>query len=206
MRWSIFRAAAPRKQSWLASHVLSTPWLFLIGMLALFTLTLPLPARADHALAIASPALIAPIPADPSSVHLLAATAWAEARGEGEEGMRAVAHVIVNRVTAQRFGYNLSDVILHPKQFSAWNVGDPNRPLALDPERYAKAGSNRETWIEAQTVAREVLEGRSIDPTQGALFYHARNVKPYWADEGVGRRIIGNHVFYADVVSTPRGA
>src|SRR5262249_25685887 len=72
---------------------------------------------------------------NPADVHWLAATAWAEARSEGELGMRAVAHVMVNRV-GDRFGDDLQTVILAPKQFSAWNLGDPNRPLAQNPERY----------------------------------------------------------------------
>src|SRR5690349_23916594 len=48
-------------------------------------------------------AAVTPIEVNPADAHLLAATAWAEARSEGEEGMRAVAHVIVNRL-GDRFG------------------------------------------------------------------------------------------------------
>lgn len=137
-------------------------------------------------------------PPNPDDVHLLAATAWAEARGEGEEGMRAVAHVVVNRIGA-RFGDDLHDVVLSPKQFSSWNLNDPNRPLALHPERYARAGINATTWAEAQEVAREVLMGQSQDPTNGALFYHAAAIKPWWARFGIGKHQIGAHVFYENV-------
>lgn len=135
---------------------------------------------------------------DPDEVHLLAATTWAEARSEGETGMRAVAHVIVNRV-GRRFGGDLREVVLSPKQFSSWNLHDPNRPLAQHPERYATAGANRETWETAQTVAREVLEGKSKDPTGGALFYHTRTTHPWWSRFGVNAQTIGAHVFYSDV-------
>ena len=131
-------------------------------------------------------------------VRLLAATAWAEARSEGEDGMRAVAHVIVNRVGG-RFGDDVESVIRAPWQFSAWNRSDPNRPLAQNPERYATGGINLETWQTAQRVAREVLSGQSLDPTDGALFYHTRAISPWWARYGEGRREIGAHVFYRDV-------
>jgi N-acetylmuramoyl-L-alanine amidase len=131
-------------------------------------------------------------------VRLLAATAWAEARSEGEDGMRAVAHVIVNRV-GERFGETVEDVVRAPWQFSAWNRGDPNRPLAQNPERYATGGANLETWEIAQRVAREVLSGQSIDLTQGALFYHTSAINPWWARYGQGRHEIGAHVFYRDV-------
>lgn len=133
-----------------------------------------------------------------AEVRLLAATAWGEARGEGEDGMRAVAHVMVNRV-GSRFGENLETVIMTPYQFSVWNRGDPNRRLVSNPERYATDGVAQETWEQAQRIAREVLSGQSIDPTGGALFYHTRAVRPAWARRGVGRQVIGAHVFYADV-------
>ena len=135
---------------------------------------------------------------NPADVHLLAATAWAEARSEGELGMRAVAHVMVNRV-GDRFGDDLHTVILAPKQFSAWNLGDPNRPLAQNPERYATGGADKATWDTALEVAREVLSGQSVDPTDGALFYHTRAVHPVWDRYGKGRMIIGAHVFFHDV-------
>lgn len=141
---------------------------------------------------------VAPIPVDEAEVHLLAATAWGEARSEGEDGMRAVAHVIVNRV-GQRFGSDLETVVRAPKQFSAWNIGDPNRPLVQNPERYARGGSNLETWETAQKVAREVLSGQSVDPTNGALFYHTRAIRPWWSRYGRDSRIIGAHIFYRDV-------
>jgi GNAT superfamily N-acetyltransferase len=132
-------------------------------------------------------------------VRLLAATVWGEARSEGEHGMRAVAHVMVNRV-GPRFGEDLATVILTPKQFSVWNNGDPNRRLVLnlvrDPDRYVTDAAQ---WEVAQRVAREVLTGQSIDPTGGALFYHTRAVRPRWAGHGVGRQVIGQHIFYADV-------
>jgi len=135
---------------------------------------------------------------DPAQVHLLAATAWAEARSEGELGMRAVAHVMVNRI-GNRFGDDLQTVIFAPKQFSSWNLGDPNRPLALNPEHYATGGEDKTTWDTALAVAQQVLSGQSVDPTGGALFYHTRAVHPAWDRFGRGKMTIGAHVFFHDV-------
>jgi Cell Wall Hydrolase len=151
-------------------------------------------------LPVATPA---PVAVDPAELHLLAATTWAEARSEGEDGMRAVAHVIVNRVGA-RFGDSLRNVILSPKQFSAWNLGDPNRALAQNPERYARDGADKASWETAQEVAYEVLAHQSTDPTNGALFYHTRAINPYWSRFGQGRTVIGAHVFYRNVPDQPR--
>lgn len=145
-----------------------------------------------------TPPVTAPV-VNEDEVRLLAATVWGEARSEGEHGMRAVAHVMVNRV-GPRFGEDLATVILTPKQFSVWNNGDPNRRLVLnlvrDPARYVTDAAQ---WDIAQRVAREVLAGESVDPTDGALFYHTRAVRPSWSRYGVGRQVIGAHIFYADV-------
>jgi N-acetylmuramoyl-L-alanine amidase len=137
------------------------------------------------------------IEVDETEVRLLAATAWGEARSEGEAGMRAVAHVMQNRV-GDRFGEDLATVILSPKQFSVWNRGDPNRrlvqSLVANPSRVPDA-----EWETAQRVAREVLSGQSVDPTNGALFYHTGAIRPRWSRQGEGRQVIGSHVFYTDV-------
>jgi hypothetical protein len=142
---------------------------------------------------VAAPAVIL----DENEVRLLAATVWGEARSEGELGMRAVAHVMVNRV-GQRFGEDLTTVILSPKQFSVWNRGDPNRRHVANLVRDPQRDSDGE-WEVAQRIAREVLAGHSVDPTGGALFYHTRAVRPRWSRHGVGRQVIGAHIFYADV-------
>ena len=106
--------------------------------------------------------LTAAVAPNPAEVHLLAATTWAEARSEGEEGMRAVAHVIVNRV-GPRFGEDISTVVLAPKQFSSWNLHDPNRPLAQNPERYATGGVNLVVKIVASPFRQSEGSSRSCE-------------------------------------------
>jgi N-acetylmuramoyl-L-alanine amidase len=135
---------------------------------------------------------------DETEVRLLAATVWGEARSESEDGMRAVAHVMVNRI-GSRFGEDLATVILSPKQFSVWNRGDPNRRIVQNLARDPSGVATDPEWAMAERVAREVLSGQSVDPTGGALFYHTRAVRPRWARVGQGRQVIGQHVFYADV-------
>lgn len=140
----------------------------------------------------------APVVLNENEVRLLAATVWGEARSEGEDGMRAVAHVMVNRVGA-RFGEDIATVILSPRQFSVWNRGDPNRRSVQNLARDPSSVISDPEWMVADRVAREVLSGQSVDPTGGALFYHTRGVHPRWARVGQGRQVIGQHVFYADV-------
>lgn len=139
-----------------------------------------------------------PVVLDEEDVRLLAATVWGEARSEGEDGMRAVAHVMVNRV-GDRFGEDIATVILSPKQFSVWNRSDPNRRIVQNLARNPASIATDTEWAVADRVAREVLSGQSVDPTGGALFYHTRGVRPRWARVGQGRQVIGQHIFYSDV-------
>tara|TARA_R110002153_G_scaffold177978_1_gene331104 strand:- start:85 stop:600 length:516 start_codon:yes stop_codon:yes gene_type:complete len=60
-----------------------------------------------------------------SEQRIVAQTILAEARGDGRAGMYAVAACI--KVRAQKRKLSFSQVCLQPKQFSCWNVGDPNR-------------------------------------------------------------------------------
>ena len=57
----------------------------------------------------------------------------AEAANDGEDGMRAVMSVIINRVRRpHRFGATCKDVVLQPWAFSSLNGNDPNRAHLLD--------------------------------------------------------------------------
>ena len=148
---------------------------------------------AGHALSTEQPRVL-----NEDEVRLLAATVWGEARSEGEDGMRAVAHVMVNRI-GPRFGEDLSTVILSPKQFSVWNRNDPNRRIVQNLARDPSSVATDPEWLVGERVSREVLSGQSVDPTGGALFYHTRGVRPRWARIGQGRQTLGQHIFYADV-------
>lgn len=71
---------------------------------------------------------------------IVAQTILAEARGEGDFGMYAVASVIKTR--SQNRGISFGEVCKEPFQFSCWNTGDPNRAkmdrlMSLPQARYA---------------------------------------------------------------------
>lgn len=131
-----------------------------------------------------------------TDLQYLAATMWGEARGEGAEGLRAVGHVIVNRVNHRRYGNSVQAVVLRPWQFSVWNTGDPNHPrLRRLLNGWQPSGRDGEMWMISQHIAREILEGRSEDPTDGAIYYHTQEVNPRWSRGAVGEAR-GSHIFY----------
>jgi N-acetylmuramoyl-L-alanine amidase len=132
-----------------------------------------------------------------SGLDTAAKTVWGEARGEGDDGMLAVACVLVNRLRRGRPGHDgsLLEVCVRRKQFSCWNDGDPNldkiRALTPDDALYRRA---------LIAVLRAIdLAGTPADPTHGATHYHALAVTPYWAPGMRETATIGRHRFYSAV-------
>lgn len=128
---------------------------------------------------------------------VLARTVWGEARGEPEQGMLAVAQVVMNRVRARRgyWGNTVVEVCRKPFQFSCWNANDPNLPAMLTVDL------RQPQFARALRVAGDALSGTVADPSRGATHYHSRWMSPFprWVR---GRRhcaAIGNHLFYDNI-------
>jgi spore germination cell wall hydrolase CwlJ-like protein len=126
-------------------------------------------------------------------VRCLALNIYFEARSEPELGQRAVAHVVMNRVAHPGYPDTVCEVIqqggeerLHRCQFSWWCDGQSDRPV------------NRKAWEQALRLAHEVFFGISEDSTDGALWYHATYVKPYWSEILLRGDKIGRHIFYLE--------
>jgi hypothetical protein len=127
----------------------------------------------------------------PQQLDVLARTVLGEARGEGQLGMEAVAHVLANRANSGQFPSDPAKVAQQPNQFSAWNSGaGGNNPQQFSP--------NSQPYQTAQQIIQSVFGGASPDPTNGALFYHNPSVNPSWANSvnQYGTTQIGNHIFY----------
>lgn len=122
---------------------------------------------------------------------ILIKTILSEARGEGERGMEAVAHNISNRSQSGKYPSDPAAVALQPKQYSGWNRGEGGN----NPNQFRPGTSQYET---AAQIIDRVFSGQSVDPTNGALFYHTPQVSPNWAGEvnQYGTTQIGNHIFY----------
>lgn len=118
-------------------------------------------------------------------------TLWAECRGEPEDGQRAVAHVLWNRLEAGIWGSSLASVCLWPYQFSCWNTDDKQR------RRMAAMTDDDPALIAMRHVLMQA-KMRKDDPSKGACFYHADYVSPDWAPKMRFTARIGRHLFYSD--------
>ena len=135
---------------------------------------------------------------DVVDAHWMALTMWGEARSHGEEGMRAVGHIIHNRwQKKERAGAYVTDTVSEAWQFSCWNPTDPNRAKMLAIDALPPGTEEHRQWLVARRLADEILSGRSTDPTGGALFYHTTAVSPRWSRGIPPVTRIGDHVFFA---------
>lgn len=111
----------------------------------------------------------------------LSKTIHHEARGESYKGMLAVAHVVLNRTKSERFPSTICEVVYQKTnktcQFSWACVKIKTR--AMKEEVY--------------TLAVQILNGETRDPTKGALFFHNKEAESFERRKTVE---IGNHIFY----------
>ncbi|EGF91249.1 cell Wall Hydrolase family protein [Asticcacaulis biprosthecium C19] len=113
-----------------------------------------------------------------------------EARGEGVDGMRAVAQVILNRVRHPAYPKSVCNVVYQGAhlrtscQFSFTCNGALGRPV----EKWA--------WRRARDVAQAALNGHVMPAVGTATSFHTTGVNPRWS--GTMERVtqVGTHIFY----------
>ncbi len=125
----------------------------------------------------------------------IARTCWGEARSLGEDGMRAVACVIMNRVNAKTwFGLTPLEVCHKPWQFSCWNKDDPNLPkiLAVD--------TKDPQFAIACELAEDATQWNWPDVTDGATSYYSTTIPvPKWAEGKDPCYTYGNMLFFNNI-------
>jgi hypothetical protein len=120
----------------------------------------------------------------------LAQAVYYEAAGEGGDGGRAVAQVVLNRVRHPGFPSTICGVVYEGAdrptgcQFSFTCDGSMQRiPIPS-------------LWARSMKIAEEALKGRVFAPVGHATHYHADYVLPYWADSLDKSVQLGRHIFY----------
>ena len=127
----------------------------------------------------------------------IALTIYGEARGEGFRGRLAVACVLRNRLKAQRWGLSYFSVCHYPKQFSCWNVTDPNRAKLLALEGQPATDP---ILLECYTLADVLLNESTIKTLSDATHYYADSIAPpKWAATGDLVASINHHKFFEGV-------
>ena len=120
-----------------------------------------------------------------AEMRCLAGAVYFEARGEPLAGQLAVAQVIVNRSEDGRFPRSYCGVVAQPGQFSFM------RGSQMPPVREGTAA-----WDRAVAVAQIADKGLWESEAEGAVFFHARYVKPGWSRTKTRLAQIDTHIFY----------
>ncbi len=123
-------------------------------------------------------------------LECLALAVYWEAGAEERRGMEAVAWVVLNRRAHPEFPSTLCGVVrqggVEPGcQFRFWCNGRSDEPQDAD------------LWALTVDIAADAVEGRTPDPTGGALFFHAAALgEAPWRVPRERTVQIGRHIFY----------
>lgn len=135
-----------------------------------------------------------------ADLDLFACCVYAEARGEPEEGKRAVAGVIRNRSARRKQSFR--QVILASKQFSWTNPRDPNYQTAL-----TACAQQTAAWLKCKVIVVEASFNLNYYDTSLGADHYLNDVLvlklygklPTWAREGIANgqvtTRIRNHLF-----------
>lgn len=114
-----------------------------------------------------------------------------EARGESAKGQQAVAEVIVARSKTRGRPSTICGVVYEGSQRKT------GCQFSFTCDRIADRVRDGNAWSQAQSVAHTVLTDRGARTVaKGATFFHASNIKPYWASSMNKVAQIGSHIFY----------
>lgn len=161
------------------------------GTIALPDMPVPENAVVDTSIQPASPFHLAGTPADKSrALQCLTTAIYYEAASEPDDGQRAVAQVVLNRVRHQAFPATVCGVVFQGSekrgcQFSfacdgALNRGQPSSAA----------------WARAARVAAAALSGSVFAPVGMATHYHTYAVTPSWNRSLVMTGVYGAHFFH----------
>jgi hypothetical protein len=124
------------------------------------------------------------------AIECLASAVYYEAGNQDENGERAVAQVVLNRVRHPAFPASICSVVYEGStrqtgcQFTFTCDGSLNRR------------PDAEGWNRAMRVAQEAINGSVYGPVGWATHYHADYVVPYWASRMAKNAVVGAHLFY----------
>lgn len=124
------------------------------------------------------------------SLQCLTMAVYYEAGSETDDGERAVAQVILNRVRHPAYPKTVCGVVMdgaqrgHGCQFTFVCDGAMARTPSI------------KGWERAARVATAALGGAVFAPVGWATHYHANYVVPYWAASLDKVAVIGAHIFY----------
>ena len=125
------------------------------------------------------------------AVNCLTSAIYYEAGNEPEEGQRAVAQVVLNRVRSPLWPHSVCGVVYEGSERSDYRC-----QFTFSCDGSMARGSHVQSWARARRIAEQALAGRVYAPVGLATFYHTLAVRPGWAASKQPVAVIGSHIFY----------
>ncbi|HKR23823.1 MAG TPA: cell wall hydrolase [Allosphingosinicella sp.] len=124
------------------------------------------------------------------AVECLTQAVYYEARSESEEGQRAVAQVVLNRVRHRAYPNSVCGVVFQGSERST----GCQFSFTCDGSMYGEIEPY--AWDRARRIAEAALGGSVYRPVGLATNYHTTAIEPYWAPSLVPQTVVGAHIFY----------
>ena len=121
----------------------------------------------------------------------LTAAIYYEAANEPDEGQRAVAQVVLNRVRHPAYPNTVCDVV-----YQGTDRGDLLCQFSFACDGSMSRVPARESWIRASRAARAALAGSVFPGVGQATHYHTLAVNPSWNASMTRAALVGAHLFF----------
>ncbi len=114
-----------------------------------------------------------------------------EAGNEPEEGQRAVAQVVLNRVASPLWPNSVCGVV-----YQGGERSDMRCQFTFSCDGSMARVPVSDKWARAWRVAQRALDGDVFPPVGLATFYHTLAVRPGWSESVRPVAVVGAHIFY----------
>jgi len=128
-----------------------------------------------------------------ANISCLVTAVYYESGIEDNEGKKAVASVILNRIKYKTYGIKWKDIchVVHYKVGKVcaftWACNIPSRPDKKTLDNIKKV---------VYPLYVNFKNNKPYDNTEKSTYFHNFTVSPNWAEELIKTKIIGNHIFY----------
>ena len=133
-------------------------------------------------------------------IFCLAKNIYFEAGNQPVAGKVAVSLVVLNRVEHHAYPDNVCDVIYQAQMRENWKgnlVPVRNRcQFSWFCDGKSDVPKDSKTWIKSVQIANNFMMNEHPDITEGAMWYHAYYINPYWAKHLNETVQINAHIFY----------
>lgn len=154
-------------------------------------IVLTLVAAPAHAFQTAEPFVPSRDPAIfERSLECLTQAVYYEARNQSDDGQRAVAQVVLNRVRHPAFPASVCGVVYQGSE----RITGCQFTFTCDGSLFW--GIEPGAWERARRIATAALRGSVYRPVGLALNYHTVAIRPYWAPTLIQQAVVGSHIFY----------